>query len=67
MRAFVLLVSLPLLVACAADGDPASPREVISDRGGEKIVLDNGVCIRIDSTGDEDLVTRVAPGICQQT
>ena len=65
MRAYALILTLPFLAGCAADGNFASSRQVIEDIGGQKIVLDNGVCIRIDETGEHGQIHRVAPSRCQ--
>lgn len=66
MRAVALIVCLPLLSACTGESDLASPREVISESGGETIILDNGVCIKVEPNGEHTRRTRVAPINCQR-
>lgn len=58
-------VPLAMAVALAACGGDGSGRQIISETGGETVVLDNGVCILISTTGDEDGITRVSPARCR--
>jgi len=55
---------LTILVALTACGGEGSGRQIVSETGGETLVLENGVCIEIDTTGDEDSVHRVNPASC---
>ena len=60
IRQPALLLTLLVLAACSG----AQTAQVIDSRGGQEILLINGVCIEIDKTGDEDSATRLPASQC---
>ncbi|MGD1926456.1 MAG: hypothetical protein ACFB03_20065 [Paracoccaceae bacterium] len=53
MRPAALILILALS-ACGGSGPTFQKDTIISDVGGEKIILANGVCIRINEQNEED-------------